>query len=101
MKKSIYLLTFLALLSGALILGCGQQQGKVEQGRAIATDKANKTVTLILDVKHQLGKPVYDQVPPVTFTFPNDPNEMGPEPKAGKLMSVNPDEKAIVIYDDL
>ena len=99
MTKNLCMLTFLTILAGSLILGCSDM-GKVEQGRAIATDKANKTVTLILDVKHQLGKPVYDQVPPVTFTFPNDPHEMGPEPKAGKLMSVNPDEKAIVIYDD-
>jgi hypothetical protein len=100
MAKNVCILTFLVILAGALILGCGQQQGKVEQGRAIATDNANKTVTLILDVKHELGKPVYNQVPPVTFAFPDDPHEMGQEPKAGKLMSVNPDKKEIVIYDD-
>jgi hypothetical protein len=99
MAKNIYLLTFLTIQAGALILGCGQQ-GKVEQGRAIATDKAQKTVTLILDVKHELGKPAYDQLPPVTYAFPEDPHEMGQEPKAGKLMSIDPDKKEIVIYDD-
>jgi hypothetical protein len=99
MAKNVYLLTFLAILAGVLILGCGEQ-GKVEQGRAIAADNAHKTVTLILDVKHELGNPVYDQVPPVTYALPEDPQEMGPMPKAGKLMSVNPDKKEIVIYDD-
>jgi hypothetical protein len=99
MAKNLCLLTFLAILAGALILGCGEQ-GKVDQGRAVATDNAKKTVTIILDVKHELGKPAYDKLPPVTFAFPDDPQEMGPEPKAGKLMSVNPDKKEIVIYDD-
>jgi hypothetical protein len=99
MAKNIYLMTFLTILAGALVLGCGDM-GKVVQGRAIATDKANKTVTIVLDVKHELGKPVYDQLPPVSYAFPEDPGEMGPEPKAGKLMSVNPDKKEIVIYDD-
>jgi hypothetical protein len=99
MAKNPYLLIFLTILAGALILGCGEM-GKVVQGRAIATDTAQKTVTMILDIKHELGKPVYDQLPPVTYGFPEDPHEMGPEPKAGKLMSVNPDKKEIVIYDD-
>jgi hypothetical protein len=99
MAKKMYLMTLLAVLAGALILGCGEQ-GKVEQGRAIAADKTKKTVTLILDVKHELGKPVYDQLPPTTVALPENPDEMGPMPKAGKLMSVNPDKKEIVIYDD-
>jgi hypothetical protein len=99
MTRKISLLTFLAILACALFLGCSDM-GKVEQGRAIATDKAKKTVTIILDVKHELNKPAYDQLPPETFAFPDDPHEMGPEPKAGKLMSVNPDNKEIVIYDD-
>jgi hypothetical protein len=99
MAKNICLLTFLAILAGALILGCGQQ-GKVEQGRAIAADSTQKNVTIILDVKHELNKPSYDQLPPVTFALPEDPQEMGPMPKAGKLMSVDPDKKEIVIYDD-
>jgi hypothetical protein len=99
MGKKFFWLALLAILPLALILGCGEQ-GKVDQGRVIATDKANKTITIIKDVKHELNKPVYNQLPPVTYAMPQNPAEMGPEPKAGKLMDVNHRVREIVIYDD-
>jgi len=99
MAKKLYWLTFLAILAAALVLGCGEM-GKVDQGRAVATDKTKQTVTIIRDIKHELGKPEYDQLPPVTFEFPKNPAEMGPTPKAGKLMAVDPDKKEITIFDD-
>lgn len=88
-----------ALLLLSLTFGCGER-GKVVQGRVINKDPAKKTIDLILDIKHEVGNPVYDQLPPVTYEFPEDPKEMGPEPKAGKLMEVDPDKKEITIYDD-
>jgi len=99
MVRKIGWLTLLALLPLSLVFGCGEG-GKVVQGRVISKDKEKKSVDLILDVKHEVGKPVYDQLPPVTYEFPQNPAEMGPEPKAGKLMGVNPDKKEIVIFDD-
>jgi hypothetical protein len=99
MGKKFFWLALLGGLALALILGCGEQ-GKVDQGRVIATDKANKTITIIKDVKHELNKPVYDQLPPVTYEISQDPAEMGPEPKAGKLMEVNHKAREIVIFDD-
>lgn len=90
----------LALLPLALVFGCGEQTGKVVQGRVVNKDTAQKKIDLVLDIKHELGKPDYDQLPPVTYEFPKDPMEMGPEPKAGKLMSINPDKKEIVIFDE-
>jgi hypothetical protein len=99
MGKKFFWLASLAILPLALILGCGEQ-GKVDQGRVIAVDKANKTITIIKDVKHELNKPVYNQLPPVTYGIPQDPAEMGAEPKAGKLMDVNHKVREIVIYDD-
>jgi hypothetical protein len=100
MHKKYLWLTLLPILFLALSLGCGQQMGQVEQGRVIAADKAKKTFTMIRDVKHQVGKPVYDQLPPVTFELPQNPSEMGAEPKAGKLMEVNHKAREIVIFDD-
>jgi hypothetical protein len=100
MYKKYLWLTLLPILGAVLALGCGQQQGQVEQGRVIAADKAKKTFTMIRDVKHQVGKPVYDQLPPVTFELPQNPGEMGAEPKAGKLMEVNHKAREIVIFDD-
>ena len=99
MGKKSFRWALAAILPLALLLGCGEQ-GKVDQGRVIAADKAQKTVTLIKDVKHELGKPVYDQLPPVVYAMPKDPGEMGPEPKAGKLMKIDPRKKLIVIFDD-
>ena len=91
--------TLLAILPLALVFGC-VEQGKVLQGRVINKDKEKKTIDLVLDIKHELGKPDYNQLPPVTYEFPKDPNEMGPEPKAGKLMEVDPDKREITIYDN-
>jgi len=93
---------FLMAIPALLILaaGCGEQQGKVEQGRVIAADKTQKTITMIKDIKHELNKPVYNQVPPVFYALPTDPNEMGPAPKAGKLMEVDHKTREIVIFDD-
>jgi hypothetical protein len=99
MGKKLSWLALAAILPLALLLGCGEQ-GKVEQGRVIAADKAKKTITIIKDVKHELGKPVYDQLPPVIYAIPQDPAEMGPEPKAGKLMMIDPKARMIVIFDD-
>jgi hypothetical protein len=98
-KKYIWLIP-IGLLALGLAFGCSEQKGKVEQGRVIAFDKAKGTVTIIKDIKHELGKPAYDQLPPVTFAIPSDPNEMGKEPKAGKLMKVDPNLKMIVVFDD-
>jgi hypothetical protein len=100
MNKKYLWLTLLPILGASLALGCGQQLGQVEQGRVIAADKAKRTFTMIRDVKHETGKPVYDQLPPVVFELPTNPAEMGAEPKAGKLMEVNHKAKEIIIFDD-
>jgi hypothetical protein len=99
MGKKLGWLILLAFLPLALAMGCGIQQGKVDQGRVIGKDKATKTITMIRDVKHELGKPVYDQLPPVSYMLPTDPAEMGPEPKAGKLMKLDPKKRQIIIFD--
>jgi hypothetical protein len=99
MSKKLSWWALAAVLPLALLLSCGEQ-GKVAQGRVIAADKNQKTITIIKDVKHELGKPAYDQLPPVVYAIPQDPAEMGPEPKAGKLMLIDPKNRIIVIFDD-
>lgn len=98
MLKKLCCLTLLGLLPLALVSGCGEL-GKVDQGRVIAFDKAKGTVTLIQDKKAEPGKPDYDTLPPHTYAIPQDPNEMGPEPKAGLRMKLDLDKKVITIYD--
>jgi len=83
-KRFIYL-SVMALLPLALVLSCGEL-GKVDQGRVIAYDSAKGTVTLIQDKKAEPGKPDYNTLPPHVYRVPEDPDEMGPEPKAGLRM---------------
>ena len=89
-----------ASLAAALVLGgfgCGEQ-GKVDQGRVIAFDKAKETVTFIIDVKHDTANPDYSGAP-VTFALPKNPSERGEDPKAGLRMKLDTKTREIVIYD--
>ncbi len=98
MAKRFIWLSVVALLPLALVLGCGEQ-GKVDQGRVIAYDKAKGTVTLIQDKKAEPGKPDYNTLPPHTYLQPQNLEEMGAEPKAGLRMKLDMDKKFITIYD--
>ncbi len=89
----------LVVLSFVGILGCGRDFGKVDQGRTIAFDREKKTVTLIRDVSTDAAKPDYSYLPPVTYRMPKDPDETGPEPKAGLRMKLDTTKNQIVIFD--
>ena len=84
-----------ALLS---VVSCGNY-GKVEQGRAVAFDKQNGVVTLILDSTPQSDQPRYDVLPPVKVKVPQDPHEIGAPPEPGKMLYTNFDKQQIVIFD--
>lgn len=97
-RKRLFLLTFLAVLSFALVTGCGEL-GMVDQGRVIEYDKEKRLVTLIQDKKADPGKPDYNTLPPHTYTLPTDPMEMGPEPTAGYRMKMDTEKNQITIFD--
>ncbi len=97
MAKKLSILTLLAVLPLALVLGCGEM-GKVDQGRVIAFDKDKETVTFIIDVKHDPANPDYSGAP-VTFTLPKDPAERGEDPKFGKRMKLDAKTREIIIFD--
>ena len=99
MGKKLNWLILLTILPLALALGCGEQ-GKVEQGRVIAFDKAKETVTFIVDTKHDTANPDYSGAP-VTFALPKEPMERGEDPKAGLRMKLDTKTREIVIYDML
>ncbi|HMK44345.1 MAG TPA: DUF4881 domain-containing protein [Dissulfurispiraceae bacterium] len=99
MRKMIFIIAWL-IISAFLLTGCGQDFGKVDQGRTIAFDKENKTVTFIRDTNTDASKqPNYNGLPPVTYAIPSDPAEMGPEPKAGGRMKIDTKKNQIVIFD--
>jgi hypothetical protein len=85
------------LVFAFMTIGCGEY-GKVDQGRVIACDKANKTITIILDKSADRKKPDYTLLPAVEYKLPDDPAEMGPEPKSGRLMKLDLEKKEAVVY---
>ena len=87
------------LLITSLVLAAGCEMGQVDQGRVIAYDKSKGTVTLIQDKEANPGKPNYNTLPPHTYLIPQDPYEMGPEPKAGLRMKLDMDKKIITVFD--
>ena len=89
-----------AVLAAALMLGglgCGEM-GKVDQGRVIEFDSAKSTVTLIQDVKADVGNPDYSGAPHV-YSLPTEPSERGADPKPGKRMKLDTKAREIVIFD--
>jgi Domain of unknown function (DUF4881) len=97
-----WLVTFATMAALWFATGCantGIMAGKVEQGRAIAFDKQNGVITLILDSAPNSDQPKYDVLPPVTVKLPVDPNEAGPTPDAGKLLSFDTKKRTVVFFD--
>lgn len=85
----------LAVAAALAASGCNVN-GKVEQGRVIAYDKQARRATLIpeAETKSSLGV-----LPPIVVNAPEDRDEMGPAPTAGKLMSLDIKARQLVIYD--
>ncbi|MHC1702001.1 MAG: DUF4881 domain-containing protein [Humidesulfovibrio sp.] len=90
--------TLLVALPLVLLLGCSEY-GKVDQGRVISYDPATKTMVFIRDWKNDTMNPDYTHLPPITYVLPTDPNEMGPEPKAGGRMKIDNKKNQITIFD--
>ena len=95
MKRISLLVAALAL---AFLFGCSDF-GKVDQGRVVAFDKESGKVTFIRDKKAEPMSPDYTGLPPVTYSVPANPEEMGPAPKAGLRMKLDTQKSQIVIYD--
>ena len=97
-KKVNRLMSALAVfLLVAVLAGC-QQMGRVDQGRVIEFNKEKGTVTMIRDASPNPDKPDYSHLPPVTYQVPTNPDEMGADPKPGKRMKLDANNREIVIY---
>jgi hypothetical protein len=99
MMLRFFLLLSLCLLSTLVSAGCDNGFGKVDQGRVIEFDKRKRTITIIRDVSADPRNPSYTRLPPVTFELPQDPDEMGEEPKAGYCMKLDAAKNQITIFD--
>lgn len=88
------------LLLGAMCFGLAACDfGEVDQGRCVAYDQANKTFTMVLDVKHDPANPEYSGGV-MTYKMPADPKEIGPEPKAGGRVHFDVQKKIVALYID-
>ena len=94
-RSAIALLAAVALLFS---IGCANS-GKVEQGRAVAFDKQQGEVTLILDSAPKSDQPKYDVLPPVVVKLPQNPAEIGALPEAGKLLVLDTKNRQITFFD--
>ncbi len=90
--------TLLVALPMVLLLGC-TDYGKVDQGRVIKYDPATRTMTFIRDKANDTQNPDYTYLPPITYVLPTDPEENGPDPKAGGRMKIDNKKNQIVIFD--
>jgi hypothetical protein len=99
MKKLNWLFPILLILPLALMVGCGKL-GDVDQGRVIKYDKDKKLVTIIRDVKHDPQNPDYSHLPPIVYSIPTDPLEMGPEPKPGLRIKLDTKNRQIDVFDE-
>jgi len=97
--------TWMSLLAGlmlALLLAGCSADGKVDQGRVVKFDKDAKplpVVTMIRDKANDTQNPDYTYLPPITYSVPADPMEMGADPKAGGRMKFDPKKNQITIFD--
>ncbi len=81
------------------LVGCGQT-GKVNQGRVVAYDVERGLATIISDSNPTDPKePRYDALPPVEVKIPADPRQMGPAPRAGRLVSLDTDRMELTVFE--
>lgn len=82
-----------------VLAGCARF-GRVNQGQVIENRRSQGLVTLIQDSNYRdPANPKFDILPPVTIHIPRDPREMGPEPQAGKLLSLDLRGGRVAIFD--
>ncbi len=96
MKAQSFFITLVLALS--LCLAACDFDGGVEQGRCVAFNAQDKTLTLVEDTSLDQHNPHYSGAV-FTFKLPTDPIDMGPEPKPGDLLQINPDKKQVLIYN--
>jgi hypothetical protein len=98
MMKKGFSLGLLIAVPLVFLFGCAEE-GKVDQGRAVAFDKDKKLVTIIRDKKADSQTPDYSNLPPITYTLPLNPAETGPEPSVGGRMKLDAEKNQIVVFD--
>lgn len=82
----------------ALLVGC-LDFGQVEQGRVVAFDPQARTLLLVRDVSKTGGRTDYSGIPPVQYSLPEDPAEVGPLPEVGNLLNVDAKGGTLTLFE--
>lgn len=83
----------------AVFAGCGGF-GQVNQGQVIGYQRSTGLITLIGDSNYRNpASPRFDVLPPVSIRIPKNPEEMGPEPAAGKLLGIDYANRRAIVFD--
>jgi len=90
-----WIAAFALIVAMLAATGC-QVSGQVEQGRVIAYDKKTGVVTLIPEAS---TADLPGVLPPLAVKLPEDPEEMGPAPSAGKLIRLEAGKRRLVVFD--
>lgn len=98
LEKTGFAVRFMAIAGFLLLAGC-QEPGQVEQGRVVAFDPEKRQVSIIHDTRGDAAHPEYTQLPPITYTLPDDPQDTGPLPRAGRRMKLDIEKQQIVYFD--
>lgn len=69
----------MAMLCAAMLVGACTDTGKVDQGKVIAFDAAQRIVTIARDGNTQTE---------VTYRLPDDPRDVGPLPETGDVVRI-------------
>lgn len=96
MKAQSFFITLVLVLS--LCLSACDFNGGVEQGRCVAFNASDKTLTLVEDTSIDAQNPHYSGKV-FTFKLPVDEIDMGPAPEPGNLLQVEPDKSQVIIYN--
>ncbi len=100
MEQKIMRTIMMCTLIPMFIIGCSASDSeKVDQGRVISFDKDKGLITIARDVNHDARQPDYNSLPIVYQQKPANPEDMGPEPKAGQRMKLDAVKKQIIIFD--
>jgi hypothetical protein len=91
-------MVMLMIMPLALVLGGCGKYGAVDQGRVVEFNKDKATLVMIKDNGKSSTAPDYSVLPPVTYRLPDNPAEMGPDPKPGKRMKLDTKNRQIVVY---
>jgi hypothetical protein len=100
LNKWLIGMVLILLFTSLGLKGKERGQENVDQGRVIQFDQAKGVVKVIANKSTDHLNPRYNSLPPLTYTLPASPQEIGFLPKAGLRLNLDTKHNEIVIFDE-